>query len=310
MPKISVIIPAYNCAQYISETVESVLAQTYQDYEIIIVDDGSTDNTKDVLSKYVEAYPNKVIYIYQQNAGEGGARNRGLKESVRDYVAFLDSDDIWLPTKLEKQMALVDSLKGEDIVVFGDQYQFNDSGAILLKSMFKILKPYNGFVYEKLLYENFLTTNMILTKRDFFNKVGYFKEGMKYCADFEMWLRLAKHYKFYYVEDLVAGYRIHSAQVSGNIHKMREYHLMVVNEALNNLKANAILTNNVLSNQHYKYGYMFWDKNYYADARLDFRISLRHLFKLKTFLYMLATYLPPFFIENIRTVKKVISKYF
>ena len=306
MPNISVIIPAYNCGRYVSETVESVLAQTYQDYEIIIVDDGSTDNTKDVLAKFVDAYPNKVKYIFQQNAGEGGARNQGIKESIGDYVAFLDSDDIWLPTKLEKQMALVDSLEDKDVVVFGDQYHFNDNGEILAKSMFNILKPHNGFIFEKLLSENFITTQTVMVKKSLFNNVGYFKQGMKYCADFDMWLRLAKDYKFYYVEDVVAGYRIHLAQVSGNIHKMREFHLMVVNEALSNIKSNVILTNSVLADQHFKYGYVFWDKHYYTDARLDFIISLRHLFSIKTTLYMLATYLPHYVIDLMRKAKNII----
>ncbi len=306
MPKISVIIPAYNCGRYVSETVESVLAQTYQDYELIIVDDGSTDNTKDVLAKYVDAYPNKVRYIFQQNAGEGGARNRGIKESMGDYVAFLDSDDIWLPIKLEKQMALVDSLIDKDVVIFGDQYHFDNNGEVLAESMFNILKPRNGLVYEHLLYENFITTQTVMVKKSLFDKVGYFKEGMKYCADFDMWLRLAKDYKFYYVADVIAGYRIHSTQVSGNIHKMREYHLMVVNEALSNRKFDIVLTNCILANQHFKYGYIFWDRKYYSDARQDFIVSLRHVFKIKTCLYILASYMPHFIIKFIRTSNKII----
>jgi glycosyltransferase involved in cell wall biosynthesis len=308
MPTISVIIPTYNGMNCISDTLDSVLCQTYKDYEIIIVDDGSTDNTKDVIEKYVEAYPAKVRYILQQNAGQGSARNRGIKESGGEYVAFLDHDDLWLPEKLEKQIELIDSLKDNNVVVFGDQYEFDENG-VTSKSAFKeISKPHNGFVFEKLFYQNFITSQTVLAKRGFFNKVGFFQEGITYVEDFDMWLRLAKHYEFHYVQDVIAGHRIHSKQVSRNIHKMRDEHFMVLYGALKNIKGDTKFVQNAFANKHFRYGYTFWANNYPEDARLDFRLSLKHGFRIKTFLYLITTYLPSFLVNSIRSAKKSYAK--
>lgn len=110
MPKVSVIIPTYNRARYVSEAIDSVLAQTFSDYEIIVVDDGSTDNTRDVIHAY-EMQKVNIRYVTQANSGPGAARNNGLRTAEGDWIAFLDSDDIWHPQKLEYQMACVDTLK-------------------------------------------------------------------------------------------------------------------------------------------------------------------------------------------------------
>ena len=99
-PKVSVVIPTYNSSQFIVETLESVFAQTYKDYEIIVVDDGSTDNTKEVL----QPYTSRIKYIYKENGGPASARNVGIKSAQGEYIAFLDSDDRWLPEKLEKHI--------------------------------------------------------------------------------------------------------------------------------------------------------------------------------------------------------------
>ena len=301
-PKVSVIIPTYNCMRYVPEAVESVLNQTYRDYEIIIVDDGSIDQTRAALAKHIEAHPQKVRYIFQQNAGEGGARNRGIKEARGEYVAFLDADDIWTPQKLEIQMNLVESLKEKNIVVFGDAYAFNERG-VITRSMFKEREPHEGSVFEELLYKNFVVTQTVVARRNLFAKVGYFKEGMKYCADFEMWLRLAKNYKFHYVNEAIVGYRIHSNNVSGNIHKMQEYHLKVIQDALRHTKKNNDFANKVFAMHHFRYGYNFWQNGFNADARREFWLSLRHGFQCKTLIYLLVTFFPIFFVKKMRLMK-------
>ncbi len=104
MPEVSVIIPTYNRAEYVTQAIDSVLAQTYTDYEIIVVDDGSTDKTREVLEPYMD----KIAYIYQENTGVSAARNRGIKAAKGDWVAFLDSDDEWLPGKLTVQIRAVE----------------------------------------------------------------------------------------------------------------------------------------------------------------------------------------------------------
>src|SRR4030042_587586 len=105
MPKVSVIITTYNRVHFVCEAIDSVLNQTFKDFEIIVVDDGSTDNTKEALKRYSK----NIFYIYQSNKGRSQARNTGLKVAKGDYIAFLDDDDIWVPHKLEKQVAFMDS---------------------------------------------------------------------------------------------------------------------------------------------------------------------------------------------------------
>lgn len=123
--KVSVIIPTYNLARYINETVDSVLGQTYKNYEIIIVDDGSTDNTKEALSEY----GGKITYIFQENQGVSAARNKGIKEAKGEYIAFLDADDLWLKDKLELQIGLMNS-NPEVAMIFTDGESFNEEGLI------------------------------------------------------------------------------------------------------------------------------------------------------------------------------------
>ncbi len=105
MPKVSVIIPTYNRAHFLCEALDSALSQTFKDFEIIIVDDGSTDNTKQVLEKY----GSRIYYIYQENKGRAEARNTGIRRAKGEHIAFLDDDDIWLPNKLEKQVFFLDA---------------------------------------------------------------------------------------------------------------------------------------------------------------------------------------------------------
>src|SRR4030042_4827818 len=104
MPKVSVIIPTYNRGNLVLESIQSVFAQTFSDYEIIVIDDGSTDNTREVLHPYLS----KLTYIYEKNSGQSFARNIGILASKGEYIAFLDSDDLWEPEKLETQVKLLD----------------------------------------------------------------------------------------------------------------------------------------------------------------------------------------------------------
>ena len=105
MPRVSVIIPSYNCARYLGRAIDSACEQTYMDYEIVLVDDGSTDDTKDVAMQYGQ----KVTYLYQQNQGLSAARNQGISKASGELLAYLDADDMWYPEKLERQVAFLDA---------------------------------------------------------------------------------------------------------------------------------------------------------------------------------------------------------
>lgn len=217
LSKITVIIPTYNSAKYIKEAVDSALSQTYKDIEIIVVDDGSTDNTKDVLKKYIDN--GKIRYIYQANGGPASARNKGINNSSGEFIAFLDADDIWFPDKLKKQIPLFNNsdigLVYSDMEFFGDKFKYCYYSEILKRKMLK------GYVYKNLILENFIPTSSVVIKRRILYDVGFFNEDRKLFAveDYDLWLRITKKYKVDFINELLVKYRIHSHKISGSRNK-------------------------------------------------------------------------------------------
>ena len=242
MAKISIIIPTYNSAQYICEAIESVLNQTYKDFEIIVVDDGSTDNTKEVIKPYL----NKIKYIYQQNSGPSAARNRGIKEAKGEYIAFLDADDIWLPQKLELQIKFMEKEK-EVGLIFSDMILFNEKGIIknsfLKEKLFfnKLsIKPLSSTekviydnVFNALLQENFIPTNTVIVKKECFNKVGFFDETLFSVEDRDMWLRIGLFYDIGFINFPLVLTRFHETNISANQELALKSRLKVMKKFLN-----------------------------------------------------------------------------
>lgn len=202
MPKVSVILPAYNGEKFIAAAVDSVLGQTYTDYEIIVVDDGSKDRTAEILSRYGK----KIKVVSQQNGGIAKARNIAIENSKGEYLAFLDQDDIWLPDKLGLQVALME--KDRDIgLAYTDVYIISDKGTELLS--FELRKPHRGMAAEALFLNNFIATSSVMTKRECFEKVGLFDQSLSPCLDYDRWLNIAALYKIDYVDRPLARFRDH-----------------------------------------------------------------------------------------------------
>ncbi len=209
---VSVIIPTYNAPAFLVEAVEAVLAQTYRDYELIVVDDGSGPETRAALGPYMD----RIRYVYQENTGIAGARNRGLKEAEGNYIAFLDHDDLWLPRNLEKQVARATE-RPEAGLVYCDFVLFVDTpeGRRDLGDPFaKKCKP-EGDVFAALFESNFVNTLAILCKRECFEKLGGFDPGYRLILEYEMALRIAREYDFAYVPEVLAKYRLHGDNTTG-----------------------------------------------------------------------------------------------
>jgi glycosyltransferase involved in cell wall biosynthesis len=190
---ISVVIPAFNAGQFISRTINSVLAQTYTDYEIIVVDDGSSDNTADV----VKSYGSKIRYIHQENAGTTAARNTGIKAAVGDWIAFLDHDDEWLPQKLQLQQ---DLLRSNPMLVWatGNYYRClceeNRRATDCIPR--KIERLQKGKGYFDSYFSAFTSgawghTDTMLIKRQVLEEAGLFRVGQLWAEDLDMWFRIA-----------------------------------------------------------------------------------------------------------------------
>jgi glycosyltransferase involved in cell wall biosynthesis len=208
MPKVSVIIPTYNRADFIEDAVESVLCQTYKDYEIIIVDDGSTDSTKDVLQKF----HNKIRYIYKNNGGEASARNTGIKHAQGEYIAFLDSDDLWLPKRLKFGVQALDFNKNIGLFFSDCNRVFNGKKAS--KTYFDDYKPYSGFIFRQLYMQDFIPTLTVILRTECFRKVGIFSEDLTLCTDYDMWLRISACFKIDHTKMPLAILRSHSKSIS------------------------------------------------------------------------------------------------
>ena len=207
VPKVSIVIPSYNCARYILQTVESVFAQTYEDYELIIVDDGSTDNTRELLEPYI----NRLTYVFQKNAGESVARNNGIHRSQGEYVAFLDSDDWWTPNKLAVQVLALDAAP---TAVMGYAYSFavdNDGNPINFRGSNRMSDGEPGVhpLFEKLVVGNFIANpNTVLVRRAALMQTTLFDEEIEWGEDWRLWLQLALMGPFLFTPEETACYRM------------------------------------------------------------------------------------------------------
>ena len=205
-PTVSVVIPTYNRAHMIGDTLNSVLAQTYRNFEIIVVDDGSTDNTPEVLTYY----GSPVHYVRCENRGKSAARNTGIRVARGDYIAFLDSDDLWLPNKLQAQMDVFD--EQPDLKwVYSDCYMFDGQTGADICTWSSHSRLYAGNIFELLFQNNFIASPTPVFRRQVFGEVGYFDETLQrhQPEDADMWLRTAAKFPIGLVSRPLARFRRH-----------------------------------------------------------------------------------------------------
>jgi len=215
--KFSVIIPAYNREQELPKCIESVLEQTYSNFELIVVDNGSTDNTKQVVQDYINQ-DNRIKYFWQENSGSpAGSRNTGIQKSLEEWVAFLDSDDYWYKNKLEMVAKIIE---GNENVLAVSHYE----DKIIDEKYHSILEHGNRLkgenTYLDLLFNgNNLSTSAMTVKRDKLLKVGFFDTRKDYFAveDYDMWMKLSKVGKFAYIKEVLGVFNVTDTNMSGNV---------------------------------------------------------------------------------------------
>jgi glycosyltransferase involved in cell wall biosynthesis len=302
MPKVSVIIPAYNCQSFIAETVESILAQTYPDYEIIVVDDGSTDNTRDVLQRYED----RVRYVYQENSGVGAARNRGLSLARGEYIAFLDHDDLWLPEKLETQMKILET-RPEVGLVYSNCYHIDEAGTILGR-YFDHIKPARGMVFHQLFMTNFIPLLTVLVRKAVLDQVGTFRIGWSISEDYDLLLRVARKFILDYVETPLAKYRLHSGNVSRDVDRFLRENLLLAEELIQECPELAKMKARKLYRLYYDAAYQYLAQKETEKARQHFLNAVRSSpYALKALTFYLLTFLGLDAIEKLRSLKKAVS---
>ncbi len=217
-PEVSIIMPAYNGEQYIAESIISVINQTYQDWELIVVDDGSADRTREVAFD-LKKRESRIKYLYQKNGGQGKARNRGMRQSQGDFIAFLDQDDLWLPDKLELQIKVANDTDAD--VIFSNSYIFHDGSAFDEMMAFPTVSGrFCGKEMLDLLFiQNRIPILTALVKKTSVEQVGFINDDeiIKNCDDYDLWLRLAERgATFFGMPDKLARYRVHPNQASKN----------------------------------------------------------------------------------------------
>lgn len=215
-PLVSVIVPSYNTARYVPEAVNSILNQTYQNLEVHVIDDGSTDNTREVMQSFT-SNP-KVIYHYQENRGESGARNTGIRAARGELIALCDADDLWMPRKLELQVPCFKD-KPEVGVVYTNTVHVDSNNQEI--ETYQTAR-HNGRIAERLFSENFVTGATSMFRRECFDTEMY-DETLKTCADYDLSLRLSVHYEFYYLDEVTYRYRMWPGQVS-NARNLLRFH--------------------------------------------------------------------------------------
>jgi len=216
-PAVSVIIPVFNASSFISESIQSVLGQTFRDLEVIVVDDGSTDNTPDE----IRAFGSSVRYLRTKNGGPAHARNLGIAAAQGRLIAFQDADDRWLPKKLERQLEYLEK-HPEDAVVFSDIATFDEHG-FLARSAKEVYGTIpSGDLFGELLMKRFIAMSSVIVRAECLEEVGGFDAVLKGCEDYNLFLRLAGRFKFGLVDEVLVHKRIHPGNFSNDLRQMLE----------------------------------------------------------------------------------------
>lgn len=192
-PRISVIIPVHNRPAFVREAVDSVLGQAFRDFELIVVDDGSTDETPDVLAEY----KGRIRRIRQANAGVSAARNTGVRAARGDLIAFLDSDDLWLRGKLEVQAAFFDAHPFA-LICQTEETWVRNGRRVNPKVRHK--KP-DGYIFERSLELCLVSPSAVMMRRKLFDRVGLFDESLPACEDYDLWLRVGRWFPVHLIDD-------------------------------------------------------------------------------------------------------------
>ncbi len=206
MPKVSVIIPVYNRARLIGKAIQSVLNQSYREFEIVVINDGSIDATESVIKKYQKS-DKRIHYIcHEKNKGAAAARNTGVKNATGEYIAFQDSDDEWLPEKLEKQLAVFRNASPEVGIVYSDMWAVTEKGKKYFYSS-RIMSG-NRIKYREALGYGVMNIGIgtALIRRECFDKVGMFDEKLPRFIDLEFFIRLSKYYYFCRIAEPLVKY--------------------------------------------------------------------------------------------------------
>jgi glycosyltransferase involved in cell wall biosynthesis len=282
LPKVSVITAAYNHVQFVRQSVESVLNQTYRDFEHIVVDDGSSDGTAEVL----KTFGDRIKYIRQENRGVPAAINAGIRESSGEYIAILDSDDAWLPQKLERQMPVFEEFPTTS-VVYSQAYTIGADGEMKDGDNLQggPLNPETAF--DDLLRHDPIPVLTAVIKKSCIDEVGGFSETLRAISDWDLWIRISTRWPIVFIPDPLALYRIHGRNSfielneSGQVNRER---LLMLRDTIHALSDSAFDNQSKRQTLYATYAYIVMQQAYGLFSRSQYSKAVAYLalaFKLR-----------------------------
>lgn len=282
MPKVSVCIPTYNRKDYLKETIESILSQGYKDYEIVILDDGSTDGTGEMLAE--SDYP--VRYHWQNNSGDAAARNKLIELARSEYITFLDSDDLMMPDVLGK-MVTAEEKESDDVVVYGGYLRIDENGNVTGNvTSNRKRPPYNGYITVQLFQGIFIHSGGSFFPKRILGGENGFDTSLPVCSDYKMWLNLSLKYRFISLDEPTFKRRRHSSNLSGYSYENHLTELEVLEGFYDTKGGKEKIPQSVahrrLAKQAYRTGKCAMKEENYPVAADLLRKSLKYHFTLKT----------------------------
>jgi glycosyltransferase involved in cell wall biosynthesis len=223
MPRVSAIVPAYNAAHFLPHSLPSILRQIYADWEAVVVNDGSTDDTERVVESFLPAFGGRLKYVYQVNKGLPAARNTAIRQASGEFIALLDADDVWLPRRLELGVALMDRDPAIGLV-HGKVERIDIAGKFLEYPPTPAQRYLEGRIASRI-YDRkaHLLCPTILFRKECVARIGFFDETMRATEDRDMWFRIATKYKVGYLNEVIAQYRISASSMSRDWARMRTW---------------------------------------------------------------------------------------
>ncbi len=218
-PLVSIIIPVYNGSNYLESAIESALNQTYKNIEIIVVNDGSTDNTEEIALSFKD----KIKYFSKENGGVAAALNYAIKKSQGEYISWLSHDDLYMPDKIEAQIKLLSKLENKKTILYSDWQKINSDSEVI--EIVKYEKSHNKKLLEDSIYvllNGLISGCSLLIHKDIFKELGYFREDLLTTQDYDLWFKMFPNYPIKHINRVLVSYRIHQAQDS---RAKRAYHL-------------------------------------------------------------------------------------
>jgi glycosyltransferase involved in cell wall biosynthesis len=315
--KISAVIPAYNSADFIADAIDSILKQTHPVDEIIVIDDGSSDNTEQIVCNL----PGNIHYHKQTNQGPSAARNGGIKIAQGDWIAFLDADDQWTSDKIERQLATFKRYP-ELHLIAGDMQEIDNQNNCLTASVLAKHHLLQGFqeldgqpvpnALASLISKNFIPTGTVLVRRDTLYAVGLFNEAIRFGEDLELWAKIAARHSITCLPVVLMLRRQHGNNATQLTDRLLQDLVKVMKSLRNSiatqLKAQELNADQLVAGSLADLGYWYFSQTEYSKARTAFLGSLREAINRRAALYFLSACLPHSLVTGIKSIKQAVSR--